>query len=119
LSSGSYSIANFISNAISQPAFGLTAAFDRFSDVNLSRPHNANPVNWIFCENFWNSSWDWLAAFYLIRTMQKIYNNYDSINLFTHSLDYYQNDVECAHCLTRDQPAPYGIIYKELKLVKA
>lgn len=51
--------------------------------------------------------------------MQKIYNNYDSINLFTHSLDYYQNDVECAHCLTRDQPAPYGIIYKELKLVKA
>jgi hypothetical protein len=45
--------------------------------------------------------------------MQKFYDNYDSINQFTLSLDYHQNDVECSHCLKSDQFVSHGIIYKQ------
>jgi hypothetical protein len=47
-----------------------------------------------------------LAVFCLIRAMQKFYDHYDSINQFTLSLDYHQNDVECSHCLKGDQFVP-------------
>ena len=45
--------------------------------------------------------------------MQKFYDNYESINQFTHRLDYHQNQLECTHCLKRDQFVSHGIIYKQ------
>lgn len=48
-----------------------------------------------------------------MRTMRKFYDNYDSINQFTHHLKYHQNQLECTHCLKHDQFVSHGIIYKQ------
>jgi hypothetical protein len=48
-----------------------------------------------------------------MRSMQKFFKNYDSINQFSLSLEYHQNKLECIHCLKSDQFVSHGIIYKQ------
>jgi len=48
-----------------------------------------------------------------MRVMRKFYDNYNSINQFTLSLDYHQNELECTHCSKHDQFVSHGIIYKQ------
>lgn len=45
--------------------------------------------------------------------MQKFFKDYNSINQFSLSLDYHQNELECVHCLKNDQFVSHGIIYKQ------
>ena len=45
--------------------------------------------------------------------MKRFYEDYDSIHLFTLSLDYHRNGVACVHCLKNDQFVAHGIIRKQ------
>jgi len=45
--------------------------------------------------------------------MKRFYPDFESINAFTLSLDFYQNELECAHCYKNDQFVSHGIIYKQ------
>lgn len=45
--------------------------------------------------------------------MKRFYPDFESIQAFTHSLDYHQSELECTHCLKRDQFVSHGIIYKQ------
>ncbi len=45
--------------------------------------------------------------------MKRFYSDFNAINVFTLSLDYHQNELECAHCSKHDQFVSHGIIYKQ------
>jgi len=45
--------------------------------------------------------------------MQKYFNNIESIDSFTLSLDYHKNKLECRHCMKNDQFISHGFIYKQ------
>jgi hypothetical protein len=45
--------------------------------------------------------------------MKRFYADFDTINVFTLSLDFHQNELECAHCSKHDQFVSHGIIYKQ------
>ncbi len=45
--------------------------------------------------------------------MQRFFEDFESITQFTRSLDYYQDKLECAHCLKNDQFVSHGIVYKQ------
>ncbi|MDQ7050594.1 MAG: hypothetical protein Q9M92_14110 [Enterobacterales bacterium] len=45
--------------------------------------------------------------------MKRFYPDFCTINAFTLSLDYHQNELECAHCSKHDQFVSHGIIYKQ------
>ncbi len=45
--------------------------------------------------------------------MKRFYPDFESIDLFTLSLDFHQNELECAHCSKHDQFVSHGIIYKQ------
>ena len=45
--------------------------------------------------------------------MKRFYPNFNTIDAFTLSLDYHQNELECAHCSKHDQFVSHGIIYKQ------
>lgn len=45
--------------------------------------------------------------------MKRFYPDFESIHLVTLSLDYHQNELECAHCFKNDQFVSHGIIYKQ------
>ena len=45
--------------------------------------------------------------------MQRFFEDYESIKQFTLSLDYHQDQLECAHCLKNDQFVSHGIVYKQ------
>jgi len=45
--------------------------------------------------------------------MKRFYTDFESINAFTLSLDFHQNELECAHCFKSDQFISHGIIYKQ------
>jgi len=45
--------------------------------------------------------------------MKRFYPDFNAINAFTLSLDYHQNELECAHCSKHDQFVSHGIIYKQ------
>ena len=47
------------------------------------------------------------------RRMKRFYPDFNAIDAFTLSLDYHQNELECAHCLKHDQFVSHGIIYKQ------
>lgn len=46
-------------------------------------------------------------------TMKRFYPDFESINAFTLSLDYHQNELECMHCLKSKQFVSHGIVYKQ------
>lgn len=45
--------------------------------------------------------------------MKRFYSDFDTIKAFTLSLDYHQDELECAHCFKSDQFVSHGIIYKQ------
>lgn len=45
--------------------------------------------------------------------MRRFFQDFESIDSFTLSLDYHQDKVECPHCLKNDQFVSHGIIYKQ------
>ena len=45
--------------------------------------------------------------------MKRFYPNFESINAFTLSLGFHQNELECVHCFKSDQFVSHGIIYKQ------
>jgi len=45
--------------------------------------------------------------------MQRFYENFKSIDVFTLSLDVHQDKLECAHCLKNDQFVSHGVVYKQ------
>ncbi len=45
--------------------------------------------------------------------MKRFYTNFDTIDSFTLSLDFHQNELECTHCFKDDQFVSHGIIYKQ------
>jgi len=45
--------------------------------------------------------------------MKRFYPDFNAINVFTLSLDFHQNDLECAHCFKNDQFVSHGVIYKQ------
>lgn len=45
--------------------------------------------------------------------MQKYFNNIESIDSFTLSLDYHKNKLQCLHCNKSDQFVSHGFIYKQ------
>jgi len=45
--------------------------------------------------------------------MKQFYPDFESIHVFTLSLDFHQNELECAHCRQNDQFVSHGIIYKQ------
>lgn len=51
--------------------------------------------------------------------MQRFYENFGSIDVFTLSLDGHQDKLECAHCLKNDQFVSHGVVYKQRSIDKA
>ena len=51
--------------------------------------------------------------------MKRFYADFDSIDAFTLSLDYHQNELACEHCFKNDQFVSHGIIYKQRSSVHA
>lgn len=49
--------------------------------------------------------------------MQRFFEDFESIKQFTRSLDYYQDKLECAHCLKQDQFVSHGIVYKQRSML--
>jgi len=45
--------------------------------------------------------------------MKRFYPDFESINAFTLSLSFHQDELECAHCFKNDQFVSHGIIYKQ------
>ena len=45
--------------------------------------------------------------------MKRFYPDFNTIDAFTLSLDFHQNELECAHCSKHDQFVSHGIIYKQ------
>ncbi len=45
--------------------------------------------------------------------MQRFFEDFESIQQFTHSLNYHQNQLECSHCLKCDQFISHGIVFKQ------
>jgi hypothetical protein len=45
--------------------------------------------------------------------MKRFYADFDTINAFTLSLDFHQNELECVHCSKHDQFVSHGIIVKQ------
>ena len=45
--------------------------------------------------------------------MKRFYPDFESLNAFTLSFDYHQNELICAHCSKNDQFVSHGIIYKQ------
>jgi len=45
--------------------------------------------------------------------MKRFYPDFNAINVFTLSLDFHKNELECAHCFKSDQFVSHGIIYKQ------
>jgi len=45
--------------------------------------------------------------------MKRFYADFESVHAFTLSLNFHQNELECAHCLRNDQFVSHGIIYKQ------
>lgn len=51
--------------------------------------------------------------------MQRFFNDFESINCFTLSLDFHQNELECPHCLKSDHFVSHGVIYKQRSSTEA
>ncbi|WP_162926426.1 hypothetical protein [Teredinibacter purpureus] len=51
--------------------------------------------------------------------MKRFYPDFESIQAFTLSLDYHQNELTCVHCSKSDQFVSHGIIYKQRSSVLA
>ena len=45
--------------------------------------------------------------------MQRFFEDFKAIKQFTLSLDYYQDELECSHCLKNDQFVSHSIVYKQ------
>ncbi len=45
--------------------------------------------------------------------MQRFFEDFESIQQFTLSLDYHQGKLECMHCLKNDQFVSHGIVFKQ------
>lgn len=45
--------------------------------------------------------------------MQRFFNSFESIQQFTLSLDFHQDQLECQFCLKPDQFVSHGIVYKQ------
>lgn len=45
--------------------------------------------------------------------MKQFYADFESIIVFTLSLDFHQNELACVHCSKRNQFVSHGIIYKQ------
>lgn len=45
--------------------------------------------------------------------MKRFYSDFDTLNAFTLSLDFHQNELECTHCFKKGQFVSHGIIYKQ------
>jgi len=45
--------------------------------------------------------------------MQKYFNNIESIDSFSLSLDYHKDVLQCAHCSRNDQFVSHGFVYKQ------
>jgi len=45
--------------------------------------------------------------------MKRFYPDFNTIDAFTLSLDYHQDELECVHCSKHDQFVSHGIIYKQ------
>lgn len=45
--------------------------------------------------------------------MKRFYADFESINAFTLSLDFHQNELECVYCFKSDQFVSHGIIVKQ------
>ncbi|MFQ3248044.1 MAG: hypothetical protein ACI9SP_004704 [Arenicella sp.] len=50
--------------------------------------------------------------------MQRFFDSFSIINLFTLSLDHHQNKTQCAHCLKNNQFISHGIIYKQTSIAE-
>lgn len=50
--------------------------------------------------------------------MQRFFDSFSSINLFTLSLDHHQDKTQCAHCLKNNQFISHGIIYKQSSMTE-
>ena len=55
----------------------------------------------------------WIKRVLFNRRMKRFYPDFETIDLFTLSLDYHQSELECVHCLKHDQFVSHGIIYKQ------
>jgi len=45
--------------------------------------------------------------------MQQFYEDFETLDRFTLSLDYHRDKIECIHCAKRNQFVSHGIIYKQ------
>lgn len=45
--------------------------------------------------------------------MQRFFSDFEAINVFTLSLEYHQEKLECVHCSKHDQFVSHGIVYKQ------
>ena len=45
--------------------------------------------------------------------MQRFFDTFSSIDLFTLSLNHHQDKTQCAHCLKNNQFVSHGIVYKQ------
>jgi hypothetical protein len=50
--------------------------------------------------------------------MQRFFDTFSSIDLFTLSLDHHQDKTQCAHCLKNNQFISHGIIYKQTSIAE-
>ncbi len=45
--------------------------------------------------------------------MQRFFNDFEAIDVFTLSLEFHQDRLECVHCSKHDQFVSHGIVYKQ------
>jgi hypothetical protein len=50
--------------------------------------------------------------------MQRFFDIFSSIDLFTLSLDHHQDKIQCDHCLKNNQFISHGIIYKQSSMTE-
>lgn len=45
--------------------------------------------------------------------MQRFFKDFESLDLFSLSLDFHQTELQCAHCFKSDQFISHGVVYKQ------
>jgi hypothetical protein len=51
--------------------------------------------------------------------MKRFFKDFESIDKFSLSLDYHQNELTCAHCSKNDQFISHGIVYKQRSMLES
>ena len=86
------------------------------SQFNVGSPSLHYDGNWVKRISTWDlENYSLLLArpILLNSHMQKYFNNIESIDSFSLSLDYHKDVLQCVHCSRNDQFVSHGFVYKQ------